>query len=93
MLLQLSLIHIPHNGNPLFALRPEASLTSTSHSSILRRDCAVAGWHGVELRYSKSPLDQTSVFKFFVIDAEQVETVYNSGVPSNQILWKVSPVK
>ena len=56
------------------------------------RCCAVAGWHGVELRYSKSPLDQTSVFKFFVIDAEQVETVYNSGVPSNQILWKVSSV-
>jgi hypothetical protein len=43
----------------------------------------------VELRYSKSPLDTTSVFKFFLIDAEQVETVYNSGVPSNQILWKV----
>ena len=50
----------------------------------------MAGWHGVELRYSKSPLDQTSVFKFFVIDAEQVETIYNSGVLSNQILWKVS---
>ncbi|CAL8465732.1 g5268 [Coccomyxa elongata] len=47
-----------------------------------------AGWHKVELRYSKSPLDRTSVFRFFVVDAEQVETVYTSGVPSNQILWK-----
>jgi hypothetical protein len=47
------------------------------------------GWHGIELRYSKSPLDTTSVFRFFVVDAEEVETVYNSGVPSNQILWKV----
>ncbi|KAK9918667.1 hypothetical protein WJX75_005803 [Coccomyxa subellipsoidea] len=47
------------------------------------------GWHGLELRYSKAPLDRTSVFRFFVVDAEQVETVYTSGVPSNQILWKV----
>ena len=51
--------------------------------------CLHPGWHNVELRYSKSPLDTTSVFKFFVIDAEQVETIYNSGVPSKQIQWKV----
>ena len=44
----------------------------------------------MELRYSKSPLDTTSVFKFFVIDAQEVQTTYNSGVPSNQILWKVT---
>ena len=44
----------------------------------------------MELRYSKSPLDTTSVFKFFVIDAQEVQTTYNSGVPSNQILWKVA---
>jgi hypothetical protein len=30
------------------------------------------GWHGLELRYSKAPLDRTSVFRFFVVDAEQV---------------------
>ncbi|BDA51523.1 hypothetical protein COCOBI_19-0790 [Coccomyxa sp. Obi] len=30
------------------------------------------GWHKVELHYSKSPLDRTSVFRFFVVDAEQV---------------------
>ena len=70
----------------------DISVEIPSHSGVPRPCCAVTGWHGVELRYSKSPLDQTSVFKFFVIDAEQVETVYNSGVPSNQILWKVSPV-
>ena len=52
----------------------------------------MTGFHNVELMYSKSPLDQTSIFKFFVIDAEQVQTIYNSGVPSNQILWKVSSV-
>jgi len=52
----------------------------------------LTGFHNVELRYSKSPLDQTSIFRFFVIDAEQVQTIYNSGVPSNQILWKVSSV-
>lgn len=46
----------------------------------------------MELRYSKSPLDTTSVFKFFVIDAQEVQTTYNSGVPSNQILWKVAPL-
>ena len=65
-------------------------LLSLVHLAIHMRWPALPGWHGVELRYSKSPLDETSVFKFFVIDAEQVETVYNSGVPSNQILWKVS---
>ena len=52
--------------------------------------CLSTGWHNVELRYSKSPLDTTSVFKFFVIDAQEVQTTYNSGVPSNQILWKVA---
>jgi hypothetical protein len=47
------------------------------------------GWHDVELRYAKSPLDAASVFRFFVVDAEEVQNVYTSGVPSNQILWKV----
>lgn len=47
------------------------------------------GWHDLDLRYAKSPLDTTSVFRFFVVDAAQVQTVYTSGVASNQILWKV----
>ena len=46
-------------------------------------------WHGLELRYGKSPLDATSVFRFFVLDAAEVQTVYTSDVPANQILWKV----
>ena len=47
------------------------------------------GWHGLELRYGKSPLDATSVFRFFVVDAAEVQTVVAGGVPANQILWKV----
>ena len=47
------------------------------------------GWHGLELRYGKSPLDATSVFRFFVVDATEVQAVYTGGVPANQILWKV----
>lgn len=58
--------------------------------SALTMICLLTGWHNVELRYSKSPLDTTSVFKFFVIEAQEVQTTYNSGVPSNQILWKVT---
>jgi len=43
------------------------------------------GWHRLELRYSKSPLDRTSVFRFFVVDAEQVRASGDGTIH----IWKL----
>ena len=52
-----------------------SSESNTSTAAGFKQYCVpvplAPGWHGLELRYSKAPLDRTSVFRFFVVDAEQ----------------------
>ena len=50
------------------------------------------GWHKVELRYTKSPLDRTSVFRFFVVDAEQVCTLLVDLRRKSAAIMTVFPV-
>ncbi|KAK9863676.1 hypothetical protein WJX84_000162, partial [Apatococcus fuscideae] len=46
------------------------------------------GYHNLELRYGKSPLSTSSTFKFFVINAEQVNTVVLNGQSTYDIQWQ-----
>ncbi|KAK9813313.1 hypothetical protein WJX72_012358 [[Myrmecia] bisecta] len=46
------------------------------------------GWHDVKLKYGNTPLDTFSVLRFFVVDAESVNTVNTNGTESYEIQWK-----